>query len=57
MTVKELRDYAFSVDSHLEVTILQCCEDDLREGLPVKAMVEVKAICGTECKPELVLIP
>ena len=57
MTVKELRDYAFSVDSHLEVKILQCCEDDLREGVPVKSMYEVRTVCGEECKPMLVLVP
>lgn len=57
MTVRELRDYLFTVDADREVVILQCCEDDLREGLPVKEMYEVKAVCGEERKPMLVLIP
>ena len=57
MTVKELIDYLFMVNDNCEVKMLQCSEDSLLDGASIAEVFEVKAICGTERKPELVLVP
>ena len=57
MTVKELRDYLFMMNDNSEVKMLQCSEDSLLDGVSIAEAFEVKAMCGTERKPELVLIP
>ena len=57
MTVKELIDYLFMVNDNCEVKMIQCPKDSLLDGVSIAEVFEVKAICGTERKPELVLIP